>query len=357
MIYIAGISIAIFFEFLLLAKKNKTHADRILLWWMFVICLNLFLFYMLDTEQSYKYTFLLGLMIPIPFLHGVFTYFYVASATNQFPKRWYVQLAHFIPTFATCIYLIPFMLRPANEKVYVYQNEGIGYEPFLMITYIGVIAFGLGYVIWSLILLRKHQKNIRDQYANVEHVNLNWLKTIIIGLGVIWIIAIIDSGDQFIYIGVSFLIFTMAFFGIKQVALIQPVEEKPKQKKYAKSGMKKDQSDELYAKLKEYVDNDEEWFMQTDLTIQDLASRLNVHPNYLSQIINEREEKNFFDFVNSYRLKAFAELIQHPESQRLTLLALAYDCGFNSKSSFNRYIKKTTGLTPTEYHKSPIDKP
>ena len=83
-----------------------------------------------------------------------------------------------------------------------------------------------------------------------------------------------------------------------------------------------------------------------------MAAKLGVHPNYLSQVINQRENKNFYDFVNTYRVAEFKRLISMPRNQHLTLLSVAFDCGFNSKSSFNRYFKKATGQTPSEYFTS-----
>jgi AraC-like DNA-binding protein len=79
------------------------------------------------------------------------------------------------------------------------------------------------------------------------------------------------------------------------------------------------------------------------------STKLGVHPNYLSQIINQKEKKNFYDFVNTYRFEEFKKLIAQQKNQQYTLLSLAYDCGFSSKSSFNRYFKKATGQTPSEY--------
>jgi AraC-like DNA-binding protein len=58
---------------------------------------------------------------------------------------------------------------------------------------------------------------------------------------------------------------------------------------------------------------------------------------------------NFYDFVNRYRLEEFKKLASDPKNRQFTMLALAFDCGFNSKSSFNRYFKKATGQTPSQY--------
>jgi len=144
----------------------------------------------------------------------------------------------------------------------------------------------------------------------------------------------------------------MGFFGIKQIAVYPEkqtvkVEDKEK-KKYLKSGLKKDVSEELYQKLTQLMQKKKP-YIKNDLLINDLATEFDVHPNYLSQVINEKEGRNFYEFVNHYRLEEFKRLITIPKNRQLTLLSLAFECGFNSKSSFNRYFKKSTGQTPSQY--------
>ena len=92
-------------------------------------------------------------------------------------------------------------------------------------------------------------------------------------------------------------------------------------------------------------------FTNPDLTLNELAKCLEVHPNYLSQVINSLEQKSFYDLINERRVEEFIKLTEEPQTQQYTLLSIAYDCGFNSKASFNRNFKKYTGLTPSEYLK------
>ncbi|MEL7246788.1 MAG: helix-turn-helix domain-containing protein [Bacteroidota bacterium] len=93
-------------------------------------------------------------------------------------------------------------------------------------------------------------------------------------------------------------------------------------------------------------------YLDAQLSLRKLAALAGHHPNYLSRLINECTGHNFAEYTNSFRLAAFAEKAQNPENQKLTLLALAYECGFNSKTVFNTYCKKATGLTPSAYWKS-----
>jgi AraC-like DNA-binding protein len=80
-----------------------------------------------------------------------------------------------------------------------------------------------------------------------------------------------------------------------------------------------------------------------------LAKKIKIHPNYLSQVINEKQGKTFFEYINTLRVEEFKRLVALPESKQFTIMSLAYDCGFNSKSSFNKNFKKVTGQSPSEY--------
>jgi AraC-like DNA-binding protein len=80
-------------------------------------------------------------------------------------------------------------------------------------------------------------------------------------------------------------------------------------------------------------------FKNPDLTLNELAGMLEVHPNYMSQVINSKEKKSFYDLINEKRVEEFIKLISQPSNQQYTLLAISFDCGFNSKASFNRNLR------------------
>lgn len=355
MVFVAGIGLAVFLEFLLASKKNKTGSDKILAVWMFLILIHLFLFYLYFTGNLYDFPFLLGTELPLPLFHGVFLYLYVASLTKQLPENRNVLAFHFVPVGLMYAYLVSFYLLPADQKILVYRNQGAGYELFNVLRSYAIACSGILYVVWSALLLKRHRSNIRDQFSNLERVNLRWLMTLTIGLGGIWFLVIVFENDVLIYSGVVVFVFMIGFFGVRQADIFAegPVqtgksEQKPK---YLKSGLTEEISEELHRKLIRLM-NEEALYKRSDLSINDLASILGVHPNYLSQVINQKEKKNFYDFVNTYRIDEFKRLIAIPENRQFTLLALAYDCGFNSKTAFNRYFKKATGQTPSEFSSS-----
>ena len=90
-------------------------------------------------------------------------------------------------------------------------------------------------------------------------------------------------------------------------------------------------------------------FLNSNLTLQQLASDLTITPHILSQVINDQYNLNFFDFVNQYRVQEFREIVLNPKYENFSLLGIALECGFNSKTAFNRIFKKSTGLTPSQF--------
>lgn len=104
------------------------------------------------------------------------------------------------------------------------------------------------------------------------------------------------------------------------------------------------------AQLTAVMEN-EKPYLNSSLSLRELAEKMGLHPNKLSWLVNEEIGQNFNSFINAYRLEAFKSLATDPRNQHLTLLGLAYDSGFNSKTVFNSYFKKAEGKTPRQWLK------
>jgi adenylate cyclase len=102
------------------------------------------------------------------------------------------------------------------------------------------------------------------------------------------------------------------------------------------------------ARLTELLD-EEKPYLKPNLSLRSLANQLEIHPNQLSWLLNDRFGKNFNEFINHYRIDAFKKLAKDPSNSNLTIMAMAYDCGFNSKTVFNTYFKKEVGTTPKQF--------
>ncbi|MBW0178394.1 AraC family transcriptional regulator [Sediminibacterium sp.] len=378
MIYYIGLGINLFLLLILVTKKGKNLADNILAIWLFAIAVHTILYVInLQPANIDNIHWIMSVGSCFPLLHGPFLYLYTAASTNLLPsnkKKWWL---HFLPALITVIYLMPIYLLSAEEKMEIYLNKGKGYETANTILLSTIHLSGLVYVIWSFILLRKHKKNIGEQFSYEERINLNWLRYLIYGLLVIWIIIIVFKKNSIIFgAGVVFVtllgflgIRQVGIFGKKQVFLAGDIEPKTppfakkeiaepapeeetatnlQKKKYANSGLTPEMAEDLHNRLKQVM-AEEKSYTEPELSLVTLAARLNVHSNYLSQVINERENKNFFDYINTLRVEEFKKLISLPANSQFTIMSIAYECGFNSKSSFNKNFKKVTGQSPSEY--------
>lgn len=96
----------------------------------------------------------------------------------------------------------------------------------------------------------------------------------------------------------------------------------------------------------------EKWFQNPSLSLRELAENVNISSNKLSWLLNERIGKNFNEYINSLCLENFKENALDPANSHLTLLGLAYESGFSSKSAFNAFFKKTEGITPKAWLRS-----
>lgn len=128
-----------------------------------------------------------------------------------------------------------------------------------------------------------------------------------------------------------------------------PLPEPP-QRKYKKSLLDQEEITQYKARLTQLMEG-KELFLIADLSLRDLAGHLDLPPNYVSQLLNEGFDQNFSEYVNTYRLAAFQAKVGDPDFQHLTLLGLAFESGFNSKTVFNTFFKKAMGMTPAAYRK------
>ncbi|HNW26957.1 MAG TPA: AraC family transcriptional regulator [Spirochaetota bacterium] len=121
-------------------------------------------------------------------------------------------------------------------------------------------------------------------------------------------------------------------------------------KKYDRSGLKESNAEEYAVMLNGFM-RDKKPYLDPELRIEDVARALQIKRHHLTQIINEKYNKNFFMYVNEFRIRDAQKMMADEKYRDTTVLRIAYDTGFNSKATFNRMFKAVTGMTPTEYRK------
>ncbi|MBC9928935.1 AraC family transcriptional regulator [Chitinophaga qingshengii] len=370
-VYTGGVFISLFLFIILISKRQKSTADKILTAWFFFAVIHQLLIGWYAFNGMSDMPVLIGWELPFPFLHGPFLYLYILFLTGQ-QRRESHDILHFLPALLSAIILAPVLpSMSVQEKLGASPSA---YAPLFEWMVRGIIVSGLVYVILSLVLLYRHRLNVALQFSNTDKITLNWLRYLIGGMGAIWIVVIFLPSASSLYVVVTLFIFFIGYFGIRQVgifsnpppahevylpAVVQPVETapaletvvvSPEKVKYEKSGLTDTEANRIHTSLTTLM-QERQCYKDAGLTLGDLAKTLDIHPAILSQVINSKEGKSFYDYINVLRVEAFKQLLLQPVSQRYTLLSLAFECGFNSKTSFNRNFKKITRLSPSSYLK------
>ena len=370
MIYLFGLSVAFFLFVLILIKKQKRRPDYVLLIWIGVIVIHMLLFYMQYREVSYQYPHLLGVSLPIPILHGVLLYFYTTELIRQESQITLKKtFLHLVPFFVLIILAIPFYQLSGDEKIEVYRQAGRGFEWYTIIQTYTFLFFGFAYSLASIIEIRKCRRQLLDNFSNIDKKMLRWLEYLAIGLAIIWLVSAFFN-DQIVFGVVVLFVLFIGFFGINQYpvfySLTSPeptpiniksempqedsatIEPTDNTEKYSKSKLRDDEASVVMSLLEKIMSNQKP-FTNADLTLNELATAISVSPNHLSQVINTLSGKTFYHYINTYRIDEFLKLSLLPENRKFTYLGLAQQCGFSSKTTFNKYFKLQTGKTPSEY--------
>jgi AraC-like DNA-binding protein len=370
MIYLFGLSVAFFLFVLILIKKHKRRPDYVLLIWIGVIVVHMLLFYMEYREVSYQYPHLLGVSLPIPILHGVLLYFYTIELIRKESQiTLKTTLLHLVPFFFLIILAIPFYQLSGNEKIEVYRQAGRGFEWYITIQSSTFVFFGFAYSLASIIEIRKCRRQLLDNFSNIDKKMLRWLEYLAIGLAIIWLVSAFFN-DQIVFGVVVLFVLFIGFFGINQYPVFYsvtspeptptninpelPPKDSPTEEavdnteKYSKSKLRDDEASVVMTLLEKIMANQKP-FTNADLTLNELATAINVSPNHLSQVINTLSGKTFYHYINTYRIGEFLKLSSLPENRKFTYQGLAQQCGFSSKTTFNKYFKLQTGKTPSEY--------
>ncbi len=356
-----GISQSFFSGLLISTKKPITTANRLMAAWLFMICIEL-MFALLNSTVIEMYSFPF-----ITFTYGPLLFLYVKFMTNPGKKFNWFSMLHFIPFVVFFTVSVIFRSEPLvrDLRSFFVPDKLIslrivyGTSFFLSITLYSVLAF---------IEIKRHQDNLKNLVSYTSGViTLNWLKVISISFYSAYFIFFILGGlnmignfipfdPYFVIFGfIALFSFVFSFYGIKQPvifgqALKPDDEDKKDTEKYVKSGLKDPEAMAHLQKIISFVE-DNKPFLDRDLSIQDLSSMTCIPRHHITQILNEKHKKSFFTFINGYRVKEVIERFSNPKYAHYTILAIAFDAGFNSKTTFNSIFKHHTGLTPSQYRK------
>jgi AraC-like DNA-binding protein len=363
--YLLGAVNALFFSVLIFSKKTRTVADKILGAWLIILSAQLIIpfLYLTNLGLYYRYA---GIEIAFFVFHPVFLNFYVKSMIGQSPTLKNIRFAIIYILVAEVIGLSFFLYPPEARYEFIKGTTLLPrvYYPF----FVFIMIFFFYYCYDSYKVLKNYRISVVHVYSYRENVDLFWLRRLIILFTLIVIIVFpielisyfnfhsVVFADYFFYLTLVVFIFFLGYWGYQQGEIFnfQSINQLPKEKNSDKATQIPPEIQKQYKQkalqLKQIM-LESKPFLDPKLAIHDLAGSIDVPPHQLSKIINKEFHSSFFEFVNSYRVEEFKQKSSSSEYKNITILGIAYECGFNSKSAFNRIFKESTGLTPGEYLK------
>ncbi|NKB71457.1 MAG: helix-turn-helix domain-containing protein [Candidatus Latescibacteria bacterium] len=363
LIHAAGAVQGFFLALTLALRRRNTFANRLLGLWIFVFSCDLLGVFLYEKGYLTQVPHLIASTYSFPFLYGPLLYLYTRALTGAQTRLAPRQWLHLLPFGLHHLSMWPFYLQDGAAKAaYLRAFEESARSVDMELVSGLKIAHGLVYFILAFFALGKYQEAIRDSFSALERINLNWLRVLVRfqgGLmGIILALFLarlggVDLGptiDPIVYLGVTLLIYLVGYFGLRQpeiFAAAQTATGEAKEK-YARTRLNEDRAQQYLQTLVDHMER-EKPFRRSSLTLQELAAELSMGAHHLSQLINDRLQQNFFDFVNSYRVKEVQRRLHNADDQHLTILAIAYEAGFNSKSAFNNIFKKQTRMTPSQF--------
>ena len=356
----AGVAQAIFWAVAVLSIPTGNRvANRLLAILLLAFAAGITLSIFDHTRYILLFPHLAEIAAPLKFLYPPLFFLYVKSLTvkNFSLKK---QLQHFFPVIICTLYFLPFYFTGVDEKLDLLNNSYQKTTNVADVLNLFIFIQETAYIILTLRLWRNHSIAIRNCFSTIDKISLEWIRNMIfafLGVTAIYLFFLISNyGDTANYItGLSLtgFIFFMGFMGLRQPQVFGANEPGASQQKYSKSGLGQEQAEQYLQKTLVLMAF-EKPYLDSNLTLKTLADQLSISPNHLSQILNDRRNQSFFDFVNSFRVEEAKQLLKDPQKDRLTILAIAYEAGFASKSSFNTAFKKFTGITPSQFKKQSL---
>lgn len=293
----------------------------------------------------------------IIFLFGPFFYFYIRAVLLLPPLSIRSKLLHFLPAFAHFVSMIPQIILDKDTYIHMMMVERTPWLYAVWLSFEGMaILLNFCYLYLSYSIVKKHKsKPLIQTYSKYLHTILILLLICLVGWAQGYMLYFFKVRSLLSFAGstLGWLLPTGITYFLGYLTAVKPqlfkIPALPKEKYQNSSLVKSDL--EKHQELLEELMVTQLPYINPNLTLQSLGAMLMLKPAQLSQIINECYHKNFFDFINTYRLQHFIRLASLEEHQHKTLLGIALEAGFNSKSTFNRAFKKEYKVAPTTYLK------
>lgn len=325
-----------------------------------------------DTFRTTKINYsLIGLSVAIAPL----IYLYVKSVTmSSFAfkrKDW----LHFLPAFSIILYRIVIFVYDASQPGFSETQNGylkIHLDEAYVLPLYEVFGYfqNFLYLAFTFQLFYFYRKKIKEYFSNIYKLELNWILSFLILYTVLYFYGFVQSVVGEFVVDLNYMqrwwMVLLTGLVIVYVGIKGYFTDTTRLKKLnfsftpsrvsipdTPSSSPKIVSNETITRLKSLMES-ERPYLNPELNLADLAEMASMSRAQLSEAINAGFGKNFNDFVNQYRIDAFKTMLSQNRQSQLSLLGIAFECGFNSKATFNRVFKKMTDLSPSDYLKTTV---
>ena len=372
---IVGALQGLFLTAVLAAQRANRTANRLLaaLTLSFTIYLAWGPYYTAGIIRVFPHLF--GISYLTPWVFGPLVYLYALAASDRSWRFTWRALVHFIPVAVVLVLEVPLFMLSGADKIAMWEQwslQGVN-PPLRSIDPLKYVS-GLAYSAATVVFLRRHPRDVVHSYSNLDRVNLRWLLWFSAATGGIWLMTTvlrfthvsIALRDAEVTFAMALLVYGIGYMGLRQPEifrltrpespalstadiLLAPPPETPDQLKRSQLGTQEAML--LRSALVAVMEKEHPW-KNSELTLSDLAARLDTTPHKLSEVLNVQMSQTFYDFINGYRVREVQRRIAAGDARSLKLLALAMDAGFASKSTFNDVFKKHTRQTPSAFRQA-----
>jgi len=378
----------LFLAILIFHKHGRLFANRFL--GALIMLFSLILVHLFLTEQGDKQARPLfsAMLVGLGFLISPLHYLYAKFLVRRDRPFRITDWLHFLPFLIYESYRLLQYFFARETLVELFGSAKPQVMPFDFIVYNwAVLLQGFIYVQLTIRILSRYARYLKEVFSTLDKIKLDWLRNITFMFAGILVIFLVENVLLLAGINLSnyfslssvltaVYVYALGYLGLskseifaepkivdsishlaalsEQNRLETAAPESPAQK-YEKSGLSEERAKAYLQQLLDLMEKQQP-YTNSELTLNQLAEMLSISSHNLSEIINTQLQQNFFDFVNAYRLEKVKKDLVDPAKSHLTILAIAFDAGFNSKSSFNLIFKKQTNLTPSEYRKRAVGK-
>jgi len=349
-------------------KAGRNLPNKLLGVFLLLFSLNLVGNVFWWTNYYVEFPHLIGIQGTFHFLYGPVLFLYVLSVIypNRNWKKW--DLLHLIPVVVFVVWMTPFYLQSAEEKaglildnLNAVEQSGLSMQAIVVVSVKSVVMAAYAA---AILFIPRYIGRYRDNGTHrVSEDTRKWIQ--IVGWAfagyilsyVTYFVLVETINFQVEYDYMISFAMSLCIFGIGYIELFQPsfIEEAHNGRiKYQNSSLDRVEADRYLEQLLTFME-EEKPYLDGDLKIVDLAEELSIPSHHLSQIINERLEKNFFEFVNSYRVREAKEMLSDPDKKDFKILRVAFEAGFNNKTTFNITFKQEVGTTPSQFRKEHVN--